>query len=79
MSQVQRQPKKKTPRSRNLFKRTTVMRLGRAAVDAGFDVHRFEVDPSGRVSVIVSRGGTGSLATNDEVENWLSKQKKNTE
>jgi hypothetical protein len=55
------------------------MRLGRAAVDAGFDVHRFEVDPSGRVSVIVSRGGTGSLATNDEVENWLSKQKKNTE
>ena len=75
MRQV-RPPKKKTPRSRNLFKRTTVMRLARAAVAAGFDVQRFEADPSGRVSVIVSRGGTGSTATDDEVESWLSKQKK---
>jgi hypothetical protein len=52
------------------------MRLARAAVAAGFDVQRFEADPSGRVSVIVSRGGTGSTATDDEVESWLSKQKK---
>jgi hypothetical protein len=52
------------------------MRLARAAVAAGFDVQRFEADPSGRVSVIVSKGGTKSPGTDDEVESWLSKQKK---
>ena len=75
MNQLQRPPKK-IPRGRNLFKRTTVMRLAHAAVAAGFDVQRFEVDRSGRVSVIVGRDGTRSPGIDDEVESWLRKQKK---
>jgi hypothetical protein len=60
------------PRGRNRFRALEVARAIRAARLAGGE--RVEIDPeTGKISVIVGKEGE-DVADND-VENWLSKQK----
>ena len=75
MSQVQRPPKKRTPRGPNLFKRVVATRACKAALAAGLQIERLEIDASGRVSVVVKNSAGGPVPA-DEVESWLSKQPK---
>ena len=75
MSQVQRPPKKRTPRGPNLFKRVVATRACKAALAAGLQIERLEIDALGRVSVVVKNNAGGPVPA-DEVESWLSKQPK---
>jgi hypothetical protein len=78
MATAPHQPKKKkqTPRGPNLFKRVVATRLCKSALMAGLQIERLDVDTtSGRVSVVV-KTGRGEPVPADEVESWLSKQKK---
>jgi hypothetical protein len=75
MSQVQRPPKKRTPRGPNLFKRVVATRACKAALAAGLQIERLEIDALGRVSVVVKNSAGGPVPA-DEVESWLSKQPK---
>jgi hypothetical protein len=64
--------RKFTPRTRNRFRERELARAVRAARAAGGE--RVEIDPAtGKISVILAKPGEG--AADNEVENWLSKQK----
>jgi hypothetical protein len=78
MAPASNQPKKKkqTPRGPNVFKRVVATRLCKSALMAGLQIERLDVDAtSGRVSVVV-KNNSGERVPVDEVESWLSKQKK---
>jgi hypothetical protein len=64
--------RRRTPRTPNRFRERELARAVRAAKVAGGE--RVEVDPhTGKISVIV--GKPGADGADNEVENWLSKQK----
>jgi hypothetical protein len=61
------------PRSPGRFRERELARAVRAAKSAGGE--RVEIDPAtGKISVILTKPG-GDSAADNEVENWLSKQK----
>ena len=65
-------PPRFPPRSRSRFLETELARAVRAARAAGGE--RVEVDPlTGKISVIV--GKPAEAVADNEVENWLNKQK----
>jgi hypothetical protein len=62
----------RTPRAPNRFRERELARAVRAAKSAGGE--RVEIDPTtGKITVIVG-GKPGERVTDNEVENWLSKQ-----
>ena len=65
-------PKKFVPRSRNRVRQREVARIVRAAKQTGSE--RVEVDPNtGKITVVIG-GKAIESSTDNEVENWLSKQ-----
>jgi len=44
---------KRTPRSRNLFRKTEIRRAMATAQAAGFSVQRIDVEPNGKFSVVL--------------------------
>jgi hypothetical protein len=70
MSRRTRRP----PRTENRFRQREISRALRAARDAGEAIERVEIDPTtGKISVILAK--SGERVADNEVENWLSKQK----
>jgi hypothetical protein len=62
----------KTPRTPNRFRERELARAGRVAKAIGAE--RVEIDPqTGKISVII--GKSSERVADNEVENWLSKQK----
>jgi len=61
-------------RSENRFRQREVSRALRAAHEAGEAIDRVEIDPhTGKISVILAK--SGERVADNEVENWVSKQK----
>ena len=63
------------PRTPNRFREREVARAFRAARLAGERVERVEIDPTTGKIVVIVGGKSGASSTDNEVENWLSKQK----
>jgi hypothetical protein len=54
MAPAPHQPKqKRTPRSRNLFRKTEIRRAMATAQAAGFSIQRIDVDSTGKFSVVL--------------------------
>jgi hypothetical protein len=70
---MRKPPKTVAHRTENRFRERELARAVRAAKSAGGE--RVEIDPAtGKITVIVG-GKSGESAKDNEVENWLSKQK----
>ena len=72
---ARRQKQKRRRRGPSKFKKTAVMRAVRATLDIGLPVAGVEVDPQGKIRVIV--GQSGKEASGNELDQWIAKREKN--
>jgi hypothetical protein len=71
---ARRQKQKRRRRGPSKFKKTAVMRAVQATLDTGLPVAGVEVDPQGKIRVIV--GHPGTEASGNELDQWLTKREK---
>ena len=71
---ARRQKQKRRRRGPSKFKKTAVMRAVRATLDIGLPVAGVEVDPQGKIRVIV--GQSGKEASGNELDQWIAKREK---
>ena len=70
---ARRQKQKRRGRGPSKFKKTAVMRAVRATLDTGLPVAGVEVDPQGKIRVIV---GQSTEASGNELDQWIAKREK---
>jgi hypothetical protein len=71
---ARRRKQKRRGRGPSKFNRTAVMRAVRATLDTGLPVAGVEVDPQGKIRVIV--GHPGTEASGNELDQWIAKREK---
>ena len=70
---ARRQKQKGRGRGPSKFKKTAVMRAVRATLDTGLPVAGVEVDPQGKIRVIVH---PGTESSGNELGQWIAKREK---
>lgn len=58
-------------KARATFRQSDATRAAKAAMAAGLDVTRFEIEPSGKIVIVTTKPGTANMAPAEAPLEWV--------